>query len=531
MNGTLGRLRELGPTLALATLAGAAGVVGSYAAAGFTSSFVVAPIDSYLAAVSPGFVITFAITVLGDLGQRLALGTAIALAVVAFGGLSLLGLVVGREFEARADRPRVAPLVGPFVGALGVAALAFLLVPSVAPALYAGGTAAAVLVVGEAGRRSSTGASPEGRRTVLTGLAGALGVGLVGYLLGDSGARGSTGTNAGSTGSTGSAGESGSGAASGGSAGADGSMDADVRQLLDGAAERTLPVEGIEPLVSERFYNVDINSIDPKVPQQGWSLRVTGAVEREFDLDYEALTARESHEEFVTLRCVGDALNGQKMDNALWTVTDVEPLLEEAGVTADSEQCCVQLHGADDYYVAFPLSALREGMLAYRMNGAPLPPEHGAPVRALVPGHWGEVNAKWITEIEVLDEEVKGYWEQKGWHGTGPVTPVAKLHATNRLDDGRMELGGHAYAGTRGVSRVEVSTDNGGTWSEATLSDPLPGEPRDAWRQWVYRYDPPDGTHVAVARMYDAEGTVQPREQSNPYPRGASGWVRETIRP
>ncbi|MEF8906199.1 MAG: molybdopterin-dependent oxidoreductase, partial [Haloarculaceae archaeon] len=365
MNGTLGRLRGLGPTLALAALAGAAGVVGSYAAAGFTPSFVVAPIDGYLAAVAPGAVVTFAITVLGDLGQRVALLTAVALAVVTFGGLSLLGLIAGREFAVRADRPHAGPLVGPFAGALGVAALAFLLVPSVAPALSAGGAAAAVLVVGEAGRRPSTGASPEGRRTVLTGLAGALGVGLVGYLLGGSGARGSNGTNVGSTGS---AGESGAEAAGGSSAGADGSMDPDVQELLDGAAERTLPVEGIEPLVSERFYNVDINSVNPRVRADSWSLRVTGAVEREFDLDYQALTVRESREEFVTLRCVGDTLNGQKMDNALWTVTDIEPLLEEAGVTADSEQCCVQLHGADDYYVAFPLSALREGMLAYRMN-------------------------------------------------------------------------------------------------------------------------------------------------------------------
>jgi len=518
MTGTLGRLRGHTPTLALAALAGVAGVVGSYAAAGFTTSFVVAPIDSYLAAASPGALITFAITVLGDLGQRLALGTAVALAVGAFGALSLLGTVTGRELAVRTGRPKAGLLVGPLLGALGVALLSALLVASVVPALAAGTAAGAVLAVGEAGRRATAAGHSEGRRAVLSGVAGALGVGGVGYLLGGrSGARGSAGARAGST---------------GGSAGPEAEpTGTEVRRLLDEAAERTLDVEGIEPLVSDGFYSVDINSIDPKIAVEDWSLRVTGAVEREFDLDYEALTARESREEFVTLRCVGDALNGQKMDNALWTVTDIEPLLEEAGVTADSEQCCVQLHGADDYYVAFPLSALREGMLAYRMNGAPLPPEHGAPVRALVPGHWGEVNAKWITEIEVLDEEVKGYWEQKGWHGTGPVTPVAKLHATNRLDDGRMELGGHAYAGTRGVSTVEVSTDGGDSWTEAALSDPLPGEPKDAWRQWVHRYDPPDGTHVAVVRMYDAEGTVQPRDQSNPFPSGASGWVRETIRP
>ena len=523
MIGTFERLRGLGPTPALAVLAGIAGVVGSYAAAGFTPSFVVAPIDSYLAAASPGFLITFAITVLGDLGQRIALLTAVGLAVAAFAALALVGTVAGREFAARADRLPGRTLAGPLLAAFGVAGLAFLLVPATAPALAAGGSTAAVLAVGEAARRSPPPGQSSGRRAVLTGLAGTLGVGALGYLFGNRAGGDGSAPGAAAAASTGS---------SAGSANPASTPDpAETERLLGAAAELSLDVEGIEPLVSRRFYNVDINSVDPKLAAEDWSLRVTGAVERELDFDYEEITSRASREEFVTLRCVGDTLNGQKMDNALWTVIDIEPLLAEAGITADSEQCCVMLHAADDYFEEFPMSALREGMLAYRMNGEPLPRAHGAPVRALIPGHWGEINVKWITEIEVLIEEKKGYWERKGWHGTGPVTPVAKLHAKNRLDDGRMEVGGHAYAGTRGVSRVEVSTDGGRSWSEATLSEPLPGDPRDAWRQWVHRYDPPGGEHEVVVRMFDADGDVQPREQAKPYPRGASGWVRETVRP
>ena len=526
MNGRFDRLGGLWPTLVLAVLAGAAGVVGSYAAAGFTPSFVVAPVDSYVARVAPGFLITFAITVLGDLGQRLALGTAVALVIVSFAALSVLGAVAGREIAARGDRPVAGALAGALLAALGIALLAFALVPAIGPALAAGGAAATVLAVGEVGRRSATGGASggprsvsDGRRSVLAGLAGALGVGLVGYLLGGRGTGGASA--AAETGGSAGAKTAGSGTA----------MSAEAKRLLDGAADRSLPVEGIEPLVSEQFYNVDINSVDPQVAAEGWSLRVTGAVEKEFDVDYETLASMESREEFVTLRCVGDQLNGKKMDNALWTVVDIEPLLEEAGLTADSEQCCVMLRAADDFFEEFPLSALREGMLAYRMNGAPLPRRHGAPVRALVPGHWGEINVKWLTEIEILEEEMDGYWEQKGWHGTGPVTPVAKLHVTNHLDDGRIEVAGHAYAGTRGVSRVEVSTDGGRTWNEAGLSEPLPGDPRDAWRQWAYRYDSPGERHEVVVRMFDAEGNVQPREEARPYPRGASGWVRETVRP
>jgi DMSO/TMAO reductase YedYZ molybdopterin-dependent catalytic subunit len=539
MDDTLDRLREFGPTLVLVVLAGAAGVVGSYAAAGFTPSFVVAPIDSYLATVVPGFVITFAITVLGDLGQRLALFTAVALAVGALAALSLVGLVSGRELTARAGRPASAALVGPSLGALAVAGVTFLLVPSVGPALGAGGAAAAVLVVGEARRFTPESRTTEGRRTVLTGLAGAIGVGVVGYLLGGRERTDAVVPEAATSGSAGADTGTGSGAgnvpaATEPSSGDDAEADpttaepTETDRLLRAAATQSLDVAGIEPLVSQQFYSVDINSVDPQVPAGGWSLRVTGAVEREFDIDYETLVSQESREEFVTLRCVGDSLNGKKMDNALWTVVDIEPLLEEAGITPDSEQCCVMLRAADGFYEEFPLSALREGMLAYRMNGAPLPRRHGHPVRALIPGHWGEINVKWVTEIEILEEEMDGFWEEKGWHGTGPVTPVAKLHATNRLDDGRIEVAGHAYAGTRGVSRVEVSTDGGESWIEASLSEPLPG--RDVWRQWVHRYDPPGGRHEVVVRMYDEEGVVQPEEEASPFPRGASGWVRETVR-
>ncbi|MFB6303968.1 MAG: molybdopterin-dependent oxidoreductase, partial [Haloferacaceae archaeon] len=221
-----------------------------------------------------------------------------------------------------------------------------------------------------------------------------------------------------------------------------------------------------------------------------------------------------------------EPLNGHKMDNALWTVVDVKPLLEEAGAP---DECCVMARATDGYYEEFPREALESARLAYRMNGRPLPRGHGAPVRLLVPGHWGEINLKWVTELEILEEPAKGYWEKRGWHGTGPVNTVAKLHAENRLDDGRIEVGGHAYAGTRGIERVEVSTDGGETWTDATLSARLPGE--DVWRQWRHAYDPPDGAHEVVVRAVDGTGTVQPRERSEAFPSGATGWVSRTVEP
>jgi DMSO/TMAO reductase YedYZ molybdopterin-dependent catalytic subunit len=171
---------------------------------------------------------------------------------------------------------------------------------------------------------------------------------------------------------------------------------------------------------------------------------------------------------------------------------------------------------------------LESGFLAWGMNGKELPTAHGHPVRILIPGHWGETNVKWLTEIELLEEEMDGYWEQRGWEGTGTVKTVAKLwnEGITTLDDGRVELAGHAYAGTRAVSRVEVSTDGGDSWHDADLSEPLPDE--DVWRQWRYTFRP-DGSHEVVVRATDSDGTVQVKDDADRFPAGASGWVRRTV--
>ena len=497
---TASRLRGVAPLAAVALLAGVAGVAGSYAAAGFTPAFAVAPIESFVARVTPGFLVTFAITVLGSLGQRLALGGAVALTAVLFASLSLAGLVTGRNVATRVDRPR-AVLAGPLFGGLTVWTASALLTGALVESLGAGLGAGAVLLVAEATRLAEPTAHDAERRSVLTGLVGAAGVSVLGFTLGR---RVDAGRSADEVPVTG-----------------------ESARLLREAEEKSLAVQGLEPLVSQNFYQVDINSVNPTVASEDWSVTVTGAVDEETTFTYEDVTARPSREEFNTLRCVGEQLNGRKMDNALWTVTDIMPFVEEAGLP--DGPCCVMLRAEDGFYEEFPLEALRDGVLAYGMNGRDLPRGHGAPVRALVPGHWGEINVKWLSEIEVLEQEVDGYWEERGWHGTGPVKPVAKLHTTHDLEGGRKEVAGHAYAGLAGVSRVEVSTDGGETWTDAELSERLPGT--DVWRQWVHRYESPGERHTVVVRMYDDEGRMQGEEETGPYPDGPAGWVRETVAP
>jgi DMSO/TMAO reductase YedYZ molybdopterin-dependent catalytic subunit len=481
--------------------AGVAAVAGSYAAVGFTPAFVAAPVSDFVVASTPDAVITWSIQTLGDLGSQLGFLLALALTAGLFALAAGLGTVLARRFAVPASPVAAVICVG--------AALA--LTGSAVSTLAAG--AGAGIVIGLAGLRtddaeSGSTATSAARRRVLQAVAGAFAVGGVGAVLGSE--KGSEVPEA------------------------DGEVSASVQSLLGDAEEKSLDVAGIEPLVSEDFYQVDINNVDPTLDREDWTLSVTGAVEEEAEFDFEDVTGMEDAIEhrFVTLRCVGEGLNGKKMDTALWTGVPVMDLLESAGIDA-GDNCCVMLRAADDFFEEFPLSALENGFLAFEMNGEPLPRAHGHPVRALIPGHWGEINVKWLTEIEVLEEEAKGYWERRGWHGTGPVNAVAKLHAVNHLGDGEsggteIQVGGHAYAGTRGIRKVEVSTNGGESWDEATLSERLPAE--DAWRQWEYSYEATE-PHEVVVRTTDGESDLQPKEQSEPFPSGPTGWVSKQVKP
>jgi len=507
-SGTVERFLRLVPTGAVAALAGASALAGSYASAGFTGGFVVAPVESFLTAVMPDAAVNFAITVLGDLGQSLNLLMAFAVGVAVFGSFGLLGTAVSRR----------TPAAGAIFTLLLSWATAYGLTGAPALAFGAAVPPAGVVVFAEFLRRyPETKGEPHGRREVLGTAAGVGSLSVFSYLLGSR----STGTE------------------TLGEIDLSTSEAEEAEELLSKADERSLGVEGLEPLVSDGFYGVDINSVDPNVDESEWTLTVTGEVEEEITVTYDELTSKEASHRFSTLRCVGETLNGRKMDNALWTGVPLWEIIERANPGGDCD--CVMLRASDGYYEEFPIDATRDGFLAYGMNGDALPRKHGYPARALIPGHWGEINVKWITEIEVLDEEATGYWEERGWQGTGPVITVAKLHAVNDLPDGRKQVAGHAYAGTRGIEAVEVSTDGEETWNEATLSEPLPetaGEPpeatgqtpygEDVWRQWMYEFDGEDGDTVTV-RARDGNGNLQPEEERDRFPSGPSGWVSREV--
>lgn len=202
----------------------------------------------------------------------------------------------------------------------------------------------------------------------------------------------------------------------------------------------------------------------------------------------------------------------------------IRSLLARAG----ADRSHVMLRATDGYYEEFPLEALEDGFLADGMNGRILPRRHGYPVRAHVPGHWGEINVKWLTEIEVLEREAIGYWGKRGWHGTGPVNTVAKLHAVNRLSDA--DAGRWPRLCRNPGNPDSRSLDR--WWKQLERGDPEPPlSGADVWRQWKHEWRPSINTSVVVVRAVDGLGNRQPREGSQPYPSGATGWVSKILRP
>jgi DMSO/TMAO reductase YedYZ molybdopterin-dependent catalytic subunit len=162
------------------------------------------------------------------------------------------------------------------------------------------------------------------------------------------------------------------------------------------------------------------------------------------------------------------------------------------------------------------------------MNGATLPHRHGYPARILVPGRYGEKNMKWLSRIEVAGHDHAGFYQRQGWSETAVVRTFSRidtLEAGSRLPAGQpVTVRGHAYAGTRGIRAVQVSTDSGATWSDADLDAQISPY---AWRFFSWRWTPPaPGTHRMAVRAVDGSGAVQPDRYEDIVPRGASGYHR-----
>jgi sulfane dehydrogenase subunit SoxC len=292
----------------------------------------------------------------------------------------------------------------------------------------------------------------------------------------------------------------------------------------------------------------------PAVDDQAWRLDVSGLVGMDLSLSIEELRDRPRVSHIVTMECAGNGRARllprpvsqpwlhEAVGTMQWTGTPLAALLREAGL--DERATDVVFTGLDQgvergveqsYQRGLSLDdALRdEVLLAYECNGAPLPPQHGFPLRLLVPGWYGMASVKWLCSIEVVDAPFDGFQMQayrlrqaSGEPGQAltRIDPRALLVPPGSPDfmsrrrflrAGTVLLEGRAWSGWGDVTHVEVSTDGGQSWRDAELGPP---SGRHAWRRWTLDWAATEGSYVVTARATDATGRSQPTDQ--PWNRG-----------
>jgi sulfane dehydrogenase subunit SoxC len=301
----------------------------------------------------------------------------------------------------------------------------------------------------------------------------------------------------------------------------------------------------------------DIPQIDPA----RFELVVDGRVRAPATLTLDDLRARPAVTMPVMMECAGSGrahlaprpVSAPWHDEAIgcaeWTGTPLRGLLEEADLLDDAVELLFTAHdrGVDqgveqDYQRSLSVEdAMREEvLLAYAMNGQPLPPSHGFPLRLLVPEWYGMASVKWLRSITAIAEPFEGVQQTQLYRYRSseddPGTPVTRkkpralmappgipefLSRARHVRAGRTLIEGRAWSGRDPISRVEFSADGGRTWADAQLGD---ANGRYGWRAWSYEWDASDaGDHELCVRATDVAGNVQPLDSADAWNQGGYG--------
>ncbi|GCE19764.1 molybdopterin-dependent oxidoreductase [Dictyobacter kobayashii] len=277
---------------------------------------------------------------------------------------------------------------------------------------------------------------------------------------------------------------------------------------------------------NNEHYVVTQNPVDPSVDIGLWRLEVGGLINKAVTYNYEELQKLPSVARAITLECIANGPGGHLMGNAVWHGVPLRTLIAQQGGTQAGAKY-VAFYSVDGYTVSLPLQEVLEAdaLLAWNMNGVELPQRHGYPLRVLIPGRYGEENPKWLTRVEFVSDFVPGLYSSQGWYN-------GTLHTTSRFNQPytesvihagqRVPMVGIAFAGNRGIKRVEVSVDGGNTWKDATLDPPLS---KDSWVFWRMDWQPATaGTYTLAVRATDGTGDVQTGRKQGTVPNGSTGY-------
>jgi DMSO/TMAO reductase YedYZ molybdopterin-dependent catalytic subunit len=279
-------------------------------------------------------------------------------------------------------------------------------------------------------------------------------------------------------------------------------------------------------LTQDELYYIskNIEAFDPNLSESDWRLELRGLVKNPRSLSLVDLKSLPRVTSERTLVCISNPVGGALIGNVVWGGVRVRDLLQSAGVQPGARW--VIWRSSDGYVESLPLAAALEQdvLLAFEINGEPLTRRHGFPLRVLIPDRLGMKQPKWITAIELSTTEIPGYWAERGWSRTGRIETMSRIDEPRQgrvLQAGKItQIRGVAFAGTRPISRVEVSTDGGQSWLEAQLR-----ARRNAhtWTLWSLMWTPTPGPQRLMVRAY-ANNDQQVSSERPPLPEAATGW-------
>jgi DMSO/TMAO reductase YedYZ molybdopterin-dependent catalytic subunit len=284
------------------------------------------------------------------------------------------------------------------------------------------------------------------------------------------------------------------------------------------------------------FYMVAVDTsfrpaVNPSNANTQWSLDVKGLDGKTATrLGYNELVNNASRTIPYTFECIGNPVGGELIGNAQWHVVPLKDIIKKAANGSGNVQA-VLFEGLDDFYSSVSVKRAMDdyAFIAVKMNGDPLPAKHGFPARVILPDLYGMKQPRWLRSITLLeDPNTTSYWEKRGWAGEVPIKTMSRIDMRNRpMPVNKAELTGIAFAGARGIQKVEVSLDNEKSWQTCEL---VTGTRANVWSLWRYDWrNAVPGRYTVIVRATDGEGRQQTSQRQRSYPDGASGYHSQTV--
>jgi DMSO/TMAO reductase YedYZ molybdopterin-dependent catalytic subunit len=305
-------------------------------------------------------------------------------------------------------------------------------------------------------------------------------------------------------------------------------------QQLTVRKEPEISDEGFPSFITpvESYYVTRIGDV-PRIMEDTYSLRVEGLVDRPRSYTLDELYAMDLIELPLTVECIGNSPSGPLVSTAVWEGFLLYDFLQSLGVS--DRATGVRYEAADGYYASHTMEQIRDNgvLVALYMNGEPIPPLHGFPVRVLNPGYYGVKQPAWVTRIEVIDRPLEDYWDDRGWDVSPPIAVDSVIFTpenTPRLEAGEtLRITGAAFGGTR-IDKVELTDDGGSTWVDANIVEQ--GDADNLWVFWEAELSFMEkGKYVVNVRATDTEGNSQQEDDPDRYD-GSNDWpmLRVTVR-